>query len=87
MKDVIKIAKMVALFGQLGFTIVTPPVVMALLGYWLQERFSLGGWVMLAAILLGLAASASGVYRYYRRVTALTKKEKKTENVIYYRHE
>lgn len=87
MKDVIKVVKMVALFGQLGFTIVTPPVVMALLGHWLQERFFLGGWVMPVAILLGLAASASGVYGYYRRVTAFTKKEEKTKNVIYYRHE
>ena len=88
MKDLVKIARMLALFGQLGFTIVTPPIVLALLAHHLQQRYSLGSWVMAAAIVLGLIAAASGVYGYYRRVTAFEKKQKKEETkTVYFRHE
>ena len=88
MKDMVKIARMLALFGQLGFTIVTPPIVLALIAYRLQLKFSLGNWVMVLAIVLGLIAAASGVYGYYRRVTAFEKKQKKDKpKAVYYRHE
>jgi len=87
-KDMVKIARMLALFGQLGFTIVTPPIVLALLAYWLQNRFSLGGWVMVLAIVLGLAASVGGVCGYYRRVMAFEKKQKKEKpKTVYLKHE
>lgn len=85
MKDLVAIAKMIALYGQLGFTIVTPPIVMALVCHQIQVHMSLGGWVMVVGILLGLAASASGAYRFYRRVTATEKK--KENDIVYYRHE
>ena len=68
MKSYVKIARMIALFGQLGFTIVTPPVVLALGAYALQRRFSLGSWIMLLAIFLGLLAAASGAYQFYEQV-------------------
>lgn len=86
MKDLMKVARLIALYGQLGFTIVTPPVAMAIFCAWLQRRFGLGGWVMLLGLFLGLTASASGVYRFYRRVIAAEKKEAK-DDVVYYRHE
>ena len=88
MKDVVKIARMLALFGQLGFTIVTPPIVLALIAHYLQQKFSLGSWVIAAAIVLGLIAAASGVYGFYRRVTAFEKKqEKEKSTVVYFLHE
>ena len=88
MKDMVKLARMLALFGQLGFTIVTPPVVLALLAHWMQQKFSLGSWVMVLAIVLGLIAAASGVYGYYRRVTAFEKKQPKEKTkTVYLRHE
>ena len=88
MKSLVNLAKMAAMYGQLGFTIVTPPVVMALLGHWLQKRFSLGGWFMVVCILLGLTAAGSGVWRFYRRIIAAeNKKQKKTKTVVFYHHE
>lgn len=86
MKEYVRILRLFALFGQLGFTIVTPPVVLAILAHWLQSRFSLGGWVMLIAIVLGLLASASGAYRFYRRVCAESEKDQK-DTVVFYKHE
>ena len=87
MKDIVKIARSVALYGQLGFTLVTPPVVMALLCVWLQRRFLLGSWVVLLGILLGLTAAASGVFRFYRRVVNGDKQEENSTNAVFYRHE
>ena len=90
MKDMVKIARMLALFGQLGFTVVTPPVVLALLAHWLQKRFSLGSWIMLAAIALGLVAAGCGVWQYYRRITAYEKKQEKEQRsarTVFYHHE
>ena len=88
MKNYLRVIRMVSTFGQLGFTIVTPPVVLALLAHWLQQKYSLGSWVMFSAILLGLIAAAGGVYGYYRRVTAFEKKqEKEKPKAVYFRHE
>jgi len=90
MKNVMKMARMLALFGQLGFTVVTPPVVLSVLANWLRERFLLGTWIMLLAIVLGLAASVGGVVQYCRRVAAFEKKQEREEGsktVAYYRHE
>ena len=90
MKEMMKIARMLALFGQLGFTIVTPPIVLALLAHWLQKRFSMGSWIMLIAIVLGLVASGCGVWQYYRRITAYEKKQEKEHRsvgTVFYHHE
>lgn len=85
MKDLVAVAKLVALYGQLGFTIVTPPIVMALICHQLRLHTAWGSWIMVVGIVLGLVASASGAYRFYRRVTS---SEKKKENdIVYYRHE
>jgi len=86
-KNLVNIAKMVALYGQLGFTIVTPPVVMALLCAWVQQRFLVGSWIMVLGILLGLTASASGAYGFYRRVIAAEKKDKNNTSIVFYHHE
>lgn len=87
MKDMVKIARMLALFGQLGFTVVTPPIVLALVANKLQQKFSLGSWIMILAIVLGLVAAASGAYGYYRRVMAFEKKNKEKTTTVYFNHE
>lgn len=87
MKDFGKIARMIAVFGQLGFTIVTPPVVLALGAHALCSRFGVGSWIMLPAILLGFLASASGAYQFYRRVVSSGRKKEETDDVVFYHHE
>ena len=90
MKNLMAAAKMLAVYGQVGFTVAAPPVVMALLGHWLQKRYFLGSWVVAVAVLVGITAAVSGAYRFYRRVLALEKEknEKKTKDpVVYYNHD
>ena len=93
MKSFLQVARMVTMFGQLGFTLITPPVVLALLAWWLQSRFGLGTWVILVDIVLGLLTSAASAYRFYLRVIGSEKKRARKEDaetdkpVVFYSHE
>ena len=92
MKSYMKIARLIAMFGQLGFTLITPPVVMALLGWWLQSRLGWGSWIMIIFLLIGLTTSGVSAYQFYLRVMSnVDKKDRETEPmekpVVYYRHE
>lgn len=92
MKSWMKLVRTVTLLGQFGFTFITPPVVMGLLGWWLQDRFGLGVWVMLICLLLGLMTSFAGALRFYRRVMLQIGKRAEAEAptekpVVFYRHE
>lgn len=92
MKSWMKLVRTVTLLGQFGFTFITPPVVMGLLGWWLQDRFGLGTWVMLICLLLGLMTSFAGALRFYRRVMLQIGKRAEAEAptekpVVFYRHE
>jgi len=86
-----KLVRTVTLLGQFGFTFITPPVVMGLLGWWLQSKFGLGTWVMLVAIVIGLLTSATSAYKFYLRVTGPEAKKTKAEPtekpVVFYTHE
>ena len=92
MRSWMKLVRTVTLLGQFGFTFITPPVVMGLLGWWLQDRFGLGVWVMLICLLLGLMTSFAGALRFYRRVMLQIGKRAEAEAptekpVVFYRHE
>lgn len=87
-----KLVRTVTLLGQFGFTFITPPVVMGLLGWWLQNRFGLGTWVMLICLLLGLMTSFANALRFYRRVMLQMGKKAEAEEpaekpVVFYRHD
>ena len=92
MKAWMKLIRTMTLLGQLGFTLITPPVVMALLGWWLQSRFGLGVWVMLICLVIGLLTAAASALRFYRRVMAQMQKRAEAEEpaekpVVFYTHE
>ena len=70
-----KILRGVALLTQLGLSVAAPPLLMILLGQWLQKRFSLGAWVTIAALVVGLISSACGMYGFYKTTLRQTDKE------------
>jgi F0F1-type ATP synthase assembly protein I len=49
----------------LGFEIVVPIVLGLLAGWWLDERWGTGPWLMMAGVLLGIGA---GFYNFFRVV-------------------
>ena len=62
-----KVIKGIALVGQIGISIITPPVVMALLGSWLSQKYGIGSWLTLVCIIFGLLAAASSGYSWYKK--------------------
>lgn len=92
MKSMFKIARMLAVFGQVGFSLITPPVLMSVFGWWLWQRFELGVWIIALFLVLGLLTSAAGVRRLWRKLqNAPWKQETETRReespVVFYRHE
>ena len=56
--------------GQLGFSLVTPPVCMGLLGMYLSAKKGVGAWVVILLIAVGVltaAATAKSLYRDYKK--------------------
>lgn len=91
MKTYVKVLRAVSIMGQLGFTLLTPPLVLTLLAWWLEDHFHLGSWVMFLAIVIGLMTSAVSAYQFYRRVLlSVHHKEQEQEEekpVVFYHHE
>ena len=69
-----KLCRGIALVGQLGFSLITPPVVLLWLAHWLQTKYMLGVWITILALILGLLTSVSTALQFYRKLTA--KKDK-----------
>ena len=65
-----KICRGIALVGQLGFSLITPPVALLWLAHWLQEKYALGVWITILALIVGLLTSASTALQFYRKLTA-----------------
>lgn len=47
--------------GQLGLSVAVPPAVFIFLGIWLRNRFDLGNWVVIAAVILGVICAVDGL--------------------------
>lgn len=77
----------VVLLGQIGFSLVTPPVVMGLLGWWLQARFGLGVWCMALCLIVGVMSSVASALRLYRRLMSKLKQEDRKWPVTFYDHD
>ena len=83
-QDIEKFISALSVVGQLGFTVAVPPLVLVLLAHWAQTRFGLGGWVMAAAILLGLGSAASGAVNLIRGwLTVQRKKDEAARETMF----
>lgn len=92
MKSLFKLAKTISVLGQFGFTLITPPVLMALFGWWLTERFRLGVWVIVLTLLLGLITAGASAWRFWKKYQVSAARNSKADDpedrpVVYFRHE
>lgn len=65
-KDLIRIISRISLITQLGLSLVTPPLLLLLGALWLQNRFGVGDWILLCAILTGIISGGCAVYNLIR---------------------
>ena len=54
-----KILSLLMWVGQFGFSIIFPTVFFLLVGVWLQNKFALGGWILILLGILGVFTSIS----------------------------
>lgn len=72
MDKLTKIFQSVMLVGQLGFSLITPPLVFVWLARLAQTRLGWGAGVMIAGILLGIV---TGLATAYRTILPLIRKD------------
>lgn len=66
MRSLERLAKAISFVGQVGFSLITPPLVLIWLAKLAQDRLGWGTWVMLAAIVVGLITGLTSVWRLIR---------------------
>lgn len=68
MRSMERLVRAITLVGQIGFSLVTPPLVLIYLAHLAQTRLGWGTWVMVTAIVVGLMTGASSVWRMVRQL-------------------
>lgn len=63
MNQLTKIMQSILLVGQLGVSLVTPPLVLLWLAHLAQTRLGWGAWTAAAAIVVGLVTGFCSVWR------------------------
>lgn len=58
-------AENLALLTQLGISVAAPPMLCLYAAGWLRDRFSLGGWVMAAGLILGIGGGVMSAWRFW----------------------
>ena len=58
----------VAHLTQFGLNMVTPIVLCTMLALWLKNKFNMGGWIVIVAIILGVAAAVLNMFTFIKTV-------------------
>ena len=66
MRSLERLARAISFVGQVGFSLITPPLVLIWLARLAQTRLGWGTWVMIAAIIVGLITGLTSVWRLMR---------------------
>ena len=53
---------------QFGLSVIIPIVLCTVGAVWLKDRFSLGEWVVIAGILVGVGSGFCSMYNFYKIV-------------------
>ena len=64
---------------QLGISVAVPPAAFIWLGVWLRERFALGSWVVILAIVAGIVCALDGLRTSLKAMERMSA-EKKQED-------
>ena len=80
MHSMYKLVQGITFVGQLGFMIVTPPLVLVYLAYQMQLRFGLGPCVMVLAILIGILSAISSTFTTFYKMLNKTKPASEKED-------
>ncbi len=86
MKSLQQILKGVMIVGQLGFTIITPPLVLGYLAYLAQIHLGWGSGVIIAAIVVGIVTSFTSAYRLVKQLLSADPPKRKLKGRSFNEH-
>ncbi|MEG1993773.1 MAG: AtpZ/AtpI family protein [Oscillospiraceae bacterium] len=72
-----KLLQNITYLTQVGLTIAIPLVLCIFGASWLQQKFDLGGWVVLVGIILGIGGAVSSLAEFIRFANRQANKNKK----------
>lgn len=67
---------------QMGLSLAMPMILCIAAAAWLQNRFGLGGWVVIAGIVLGVGGTVSTFRQILRRESQKAKRETQQRNAF-----
>lgn len=67
---------------QLGISVAAPLAGFVWLAVWLQDRYDLGVWVILAGVVLGIAGAVDGLRSSLRTMEKLSRKEQEDKPAL-----
>ena len=70
--------------GQLGVSVAVPPAVSVLLGVWLKDRFGLGNWVIIVAVVLGVICAVDGLRTSLKAMERMAKDKKEEKTPVFF---
>lgn len=76
MRSLERLARAISFVGQIGFSLVTPPLVLIWLARLAQTKLGWGAWVMIAAIVVGLITGLTSAWRLARGFSESEKSKK-----------
>lgn len=85
MKPYMKLLRDLSWLTQLGFSLVTPPLVLVWLCSWLQRRFSIGSWLSVVGLLVGIVTAVCTAYQFYASTKKRWEKEPDASHGISFR--
>ena len=69
---------------QLGLSVAMPIAGFVLLAVWLRQQFSLGAWVVIVGVVLGLICAAEGLRNSLKTMERMAKNKKEEEPPVSY---
>ena len=79
------IIKGLTIVGQLGIDIVVPPVLLAFIARKICERFNMGEWVIVLAVIIGILTAIASTISYFRKIVIDSHKEAEQIKTVSFR--
>ena len=66
--------RLMSYVSQFGMAVISPILVSVLVGVWVCSRFSVGPWLIVVLLIVGLISGGCGFYRFVRSFIEMEKK-------------
>ena len=73
--DLLASLRLLGYLTQFGLSVIMPPLLLTLLGWWLTDRYGIGVWLIVLLLIAGLISSGCSIYRFFKTFIRETRDE------------